>query len=102
MPGENNSQSKAVPHASESFGNVPKSSEEFRTVRKDSESFRNVPNVSERKDYCTLTVREAARLFEAARVARTERSIINWCQPDRMGEARLDNYFDPNELKYFI
>lgn len=41
-------------------------------------------------------------MFEAAGVARTERSIINWCQPNKMGVARLDNYFDPNERKYFI
>jgi hypothetical protein len=41
-------------------------------------------------------------MFEAAGVARTERSIINWCQPNRQGMARLDSYFDPNERKYYI
>jgi len=41
-------------------------------------------------------------MFEAASVARTERSITNWCQPNRTGVARLDAYFDPNERKYFI
>jgi hypothetical protein len=41
-------------------------------------------------------------MFEAAGVARTERSIINWCQPNKMGVPRLENYFDPNERKYFI
>ena len=41
-------------------------------------------------------------MFEAAGVARTERSIVNWCQPNRTGIARLDSYFDPNERKYFI
>lgn len=41
-------------------------------------------------------------MFEAAGVARTERSITNWCQPNRTGVARLDAYFDPNERKYFI
>jgi len=41
-------------------------------------------------------------MFEAAGVARTERSIINWCQANKMGVCRLDNYFDPNERKYFI
>lgn len=40
--------------------------------------------------------------FETAGVARTERSITNWCQPNRSGIARLDAYFDPNERKYFI
>jgi hypothetical protein len=41
-------------------------------------------------------------MFEAAGVARAERSIINWCQPNRQGIARLDSYYDPNERKYFI
>ncbi len=41
-------------------------------------------------------------MFEAAGVARTERSIVNWCQPNKMGIARLDCYFDPNERKYYI
>jgi wobble nucleotide-excising tRNase len=49
-----------------------------------------------------LTVREVARLFEAAGVARTERSIVNWCQPNRTGISRLDSYFDPNERRYYI
>jgi len=64
--------------------------------------FRTIRKPSEPKEYCTLTVREVARLFEAAGVARTERSITNWCQPNKMGVARLENYFDPNERKYFI
>lgn len=41
-------------------------------------------------------------MFEAAGVARTERSITNWCQPNKTGIARLDAFFDPNERKYFI
>ena len=47
-------------------------------------------------------MREVARLFEAAGVGRTERSIVNWGQPNKKGIARLDSYFDPNERKYFI
>jgi len=47
-------------------------------------------------------VREVARMFESAGVARTERSIINWCQPNKLGIPRLDAYFDPNERRYFI
>jgi hypothetical protein len=83
---------RTVPHGSESFGNIPKPSE----------SFRSVPHASERKENHTLTVRESARMFETAGVARTERSITNWCQPNRTGVARLDAYYDPNERKYFI
>jgi hypothetical protein len=91
-----------LPQASDGFGTVPKVSANFRSVRNDSDAFRNVPQVSERKENHTLTVRETARMFEAAGVARTERSIINWCQFNAQGVARLDAYFDPNERKYFI
>jgi hypothetical protein len=41
-------------------------------------------------------------MFEAAGVARTERSIVNWCQPNKTGIARLDGYYDPNERRYYI
>src|SRR5437660_1646209 len=94
--------SDGVRKDSEPFGTIPNGSEQFRTVRNDSEAFRTVPNDSARKEYCTLTVREVARRFEVAGVARTERSITNWCQPNKTGVCRLDNYFDPNERKYFI
>src|SRR5882672_10385220 len=87
---------------SEPVGNLPHSSEPFRTVPNRSESFRNLPKASERKESHTLTVREVARLFEAAGVARTERSIVNWCQPNPQGVARLDAYYDMNERKWFI
>ena len=91
-----------VPHPSEEFGNIPDASETFRTIPKAFERFGNLPQASERKENHSLTVREAARLFEAAGVARTERSIVNWCQPSRTGIARLDSYFDTNERKYYI
>jgi len=112
MPDQNNSQSNTHAQSSETFGSVRNASEEFGNVPKGSEAFRIIPNVSERfgslpqaaerKENHTLTVREVARLFEAAGVARTERSIINWCQPNKMGVCRLDCYLDPNERKYFI
>src|SRR6185295_11872440 len=41
-------------------------------------------------------------MFEAAGVARTERSITNWCQPNKMGVPRLDAYLDSNDHKYYI
>jgi hypothetical protein len=93
---------RTLPNDSASFGNVPKASETFRTLPNDTESFRTVPKHSERNENHTLTVREAARMFEMAGVARTERSITNWCQPNRTGIARLDSYYDPNERKYYI
>ena len=78
--------------SSENFGTIPNASEPFRTVR----------NISERTETHTLTVREVARLFEQAGVTRTERSIINWCRPNRQGVARLDAFFDENEGRYYI
>ena len=47
-------------------------------------------------------MREVARQFEQAGVPRTERSIINWCQPNRQGITRLDAFFDENERRYLI
>lgn len=91
-----------VPQNAETSSPIPDASAEFRTVPKAAEEFGKVPQVAERKENHTLTVRETARMFESAGVARTERSIINWCQPNRQGIARLDSYFDPNERKYFI
>jgi hypothetical protein len=91
-----------VPQSAEAPFDVPQAAAEFRTVPKAAEDFGKVPQVAERKESHTLTVRETARLFETAGVARTERSIINWCQPNRQGITRLDSYFDPNERKYYI
>jgi hypothetical protein len=99
---KNVAESGHVQNGSESFRTIPKASESFGKVRNDSARFGSVPKVSERKENHSLTVREAARLFEAAGVARTERSIVNWCQPNRQGISRLDSYFDPNERKYYI
>ncbi|MCX6925727.1 MAG: hypothetical protein NT154_21320 [Verrucomicrobia bacterium] len=90
------------PQDSAAVGRVRNDSEGFRNVPHFSEGFGIVPKVSERKEDHTLTVREVARMFEVAGVARTERSITNWCQPNKSGIARLDSYFDPNERKYYI
>lgn len=87
---------------SEPYGIVPNGSEAFGNVPKDAEGFRTVPKISERTEQHTLTVREVARVFEDAGVARTERSITNWCQPNKLGVSRLDAYFDPNERKYYL
>lgn len=102
MPENNPTSHNQIPNSSEPFGKVPNDAESFGRIPNGSESFRSVPKGSERKESHTLTVREAARMFETAGVARTERSITNWCQPNRSGIARLDAYFDPNERRYFI
>jgi hypothetical protein len=102
MVSPQNNQPGNVRNGSESFRTVPHGSETFGKFPNDSARFGSVPHPSERKESHTLTVREAARMFEAAGVARTERSITNWCQPNRAGIPRLDAYFDPNERKYYI
>src|SRR5690242_13277918 len=91
----------AVPNPSEPLGTVPQGSEGFRTVqngseqdgtiRNNSERLQAVPRSAERTENHTLTTREVARMFEAAGVARTERSIVKWCQPHANAPARLDN-----------
>lgn len=91
---------RTVPNDAESFRTVPNPAESFGHVPQPAESFRTTLSV--RRENCTLTVREVARLFEAAGVARSERSITNWCQPNRQGIARLEAYYDPNERRYFI
>jgi hypothetical protein len=107
MPEENRSKPflelpDIVPQNAEASAEVPQTSAEFRMTPKNAEAFGNVPQIAERKENHTLTVRETARMFETAGVARTERSIINWCQPNRQGIARLDSYYDPNARKYYI
>ncbi len=94
--------SQPLPNNAELFRTVPQSSESFGNVPHAAEAFRTVPNPEERGENHTLTVREVARMFEAANVARTERSIVNWCQPNRQGIARLDAYFDMNDRRWFI
>lgn len=91
-----------VPNTAASFGKVPQGAENFRTVPHASEAFRNVPHPVESRDKYTLSVREVSRMFETAGVARSERSIVNWCQRNALGAGKLDAYFDPNERKYFI
>jgi len=99
---EQNNPNDSPESASATFGTVPTDAERFGNIRNGAEDFGSLPHSSERKESHTMTVREAARLFEAAGVARTERSVVNWCQPNRTGMARLDAYFDPNERRYFI
>jgi hypothetical protein len=107
MPMENQSSSLPelpghIPQNAEVSFDIPQASAECRTVPNTAEDFGKVPQVAERKENHTLTVRETARMFEMAGVARTERSVINWCQPNRQGITRLDSYYDPNERKYYI
>lgn len=50
----------------------------------------------------TITVREAARIFEESGAPRTERAITNWCNRNARGITRLDCCYDESERKYYI
>ena len=95
-------QKSNLPNDSETLGTVRNTTEKFGTIPNNAEPFRTLRNVAERRENHSLTVREVARMFENAGVARTERSIINWCQRNKTGVARLDCYFDPNDRKYYV
>lgn len=66
-------------------------SENFRNVPQAPEDFGSVPHSSEKKEGRTLTVREVARMFEKSGVAKTERSIVNWCRANKQGVTRLSS-----------
>jgi signal recognition particle GTPase len=91
-----------VPNVTAPFGKVPLNAEAVGSVPNTAEDFRTMPVSSESREQHTLSVREVSRMFEAAGVARSERSIVNWCQSNAQGIGKLDAYFDPNERKYFI
>jgi hypothetical protein len=78
---------------------VPTASAAFRTLRKYSARRRRLRK--ERKITFSLFGKRPGDLNRGG-VARTERSITNWCQPNKSGVARLDAYFDSNDRKYFI
>lgn len=91
-----------VPNSAAPFGRIPQAAEAFGSMPKSAEPFRTLPADAEIRAQYTLNVREVSRMFEAAGVARSERSIVNWCQRDAQGLGKLDAYYDPNERKYFI
>jgi hypothetical protein len=100
-----------LPHDAAPFGKLPHDAEAYRTLPHDAAfngnsqnggfDHRNVfyspPRLHRigdqgspsRSEHHTLTVKEVSRLFSDAGVPRIERSIVNWCQPNRQGFARL-------------
>lgn len=63
---------------------------------------RTAPTCSAEHEDLTITVREAARIFEEAGVPRTERAITNWCNPNARGIVRLECCYHEGERKYYI
>jgi hypothetical protein len=72
------------------------------TVPNGAERFRTAPACSETHEGFTITIREAARIFEEAGVPRTERAITKWCNLNARGVARLACCYNEAERKYYI
>jgi hypothetical protein len=63
---------------------------------------RTAPNCSDLSSDYTITVREAARIFEEAGAPRTERAITKWCNLNARGLARLECCYNESDRKYYI
>ena len=73
-----------------------------QTETESADTGRTAPLCSEQHVDFTITVREAARIFEEAGVPRTERAITKWCNQNARGITRLDCCYSDPERKYFI
>lgn len=95
---ENN---RTVPNVSE---DVPKETlDRSEDVPKEEpEQYRTAPTCSAEHQKHTITIREAARIFEEAGVARTERALTNWCNINTKGIRRLDCCYREDERRYYI
>jgi hypothetical protein len=92
--------SETEPHVSEE---QEKDSETLRSFSESNGNVSELPhNVSERTTEHTLTVHEVAKTFEERGLYITERTILNWCHPNKKGITRLDCYYENREDRYFI
>ncbi len=99
---QNHSEQNAQP-----FRTVPIYSEEVRNesnnVQNNSEEHsRTAPSCSDENSEHTITVREAARIFEEAGILRTERALTNWCNKNARGIARLNCCYRESQRRYYI
>jgi len=83
-------------------GSEERSNDAEGSIPTTAESFRTAPVCPQIHDQHSITVREAARIFEEAGVPRTERAITNWCNRNARGVVRLDCCYDERERKYDI
>ncbi len=98
---------KRLEPISETFGTKPGSSEEVlnepNKVPNNSEGkYRTAPTCSADNSQYTITIREAARIFEEAGVPRTERALTNWCNKNVRGITRLDCCYRESQRRYYI
>jgi hypothetical protein len=75
------------------FGNVP------HVAANDNN---NVRQVAERTPDHVLTNRDVVRMFELEKIYISEKSIRNWCIPNKSGITRLDAFHDGNQRRYYI
>lgn len=99
--------SEPVPNGSASVPNAePPRSDPFGTARavpnEPPEVFRTAPVCTAADGDHTITVREAARLFEEAGVPRTERALTKWCNRNARGITRLVCCYHEPERKYYL
>lgn len=99
--------SAAVPNEAVVVPNAaPPRSDPFGTARavpnEPPEVFRTAPVCTAADGDHTITVREAARLFEEAGVPRTERAITKWCNRNARGITRLVCCYHEPERKYYL
>lgn len=100
--------SELVPNASDAVPNAaPPRSEPFGTIdaavpNPFPEVFRTAPVCTAADGDHTITVREAARLFEEAGVSRTERALTKWCNRNARGITRLVCCYHELERKYYL
>jgi hypothetical protein len=92
---------------SESFRIVPNGSEEVRNETHNipnhsEEPYRTAASCSDDNTEHTITVREAARIFEEAGIPRTERALTNWCNKNTRGVTRLDCCYRESQRRYYI
>ena len=95
----------SLPNSAEPNGRIPQSTEQFGTRPNPADDIGNPPKTrggAEARQGHTVTVKEAARMFEAAGVPRTERSVVAWCNANRHEVARLDGFYDESQHRWFI
>ena len=99
--------SASVPNGAVAVPNAaPLRSDLFGTARavpnEPPEVFRTAPVCTAADGDHTITVREAARLFEEAGVPRTERALTKWCNRNARGLTRLVCCYHEPERKYYL
>ncbi len=60
------------------------------------------PQLKKKTDEHSITVRSAVRIFEDAKIPRSPRTIVNYCNPNTESVSRLDCWQDPKDRAYYI